>query len=222
MMNYKNNFNSAASFATQLPEDSTTLFDFLTARRDILICDSEDLLPAERLILIPGDYCVYVHTCPSGKRYVGVTVDDREIDGEFPGRWGKDGSGYTGNYKMVEAMKEYPWEEWKHEFLVRGVSRSVSLDYEEFFIKFFDSYHHGLNLNEGGSGRPIGKRGNPPRICPVLVEWADGQRATYRTQVEAARATGMSQSTVSNCVNGKSPQTKMGITYTRLLYDFPS
>ena len=35
-----------------------------------------------------NNFCVYKHTCPNGKVYIGIT-------GKKPKhRWGKDGSGY--------------------------------------------------------------------------------------------------------------------------------
>ena len=219
-------FNNTPSFGGNVlptlltPEKTVELFEFLLARKDIIIIDSEDVPLNERLMLIPGDYCTYLHTCPSKDRYVGVAEDDCKIDGNFPGRWGKDGSGYADNREMVAATKEYPWVEWKHEFLIRGVSRQVALDFEEFFIEFFDSYHHGLNLNEGGSGRPLGKRGKLPRVCPILVDWEDGRREIFPTQIAAARATGKSQPSISLYVNKKISKDRLGMKFTKLPYDF--
>ena len=96
-------FNNTPSFGGNVlptlltPEKTVELFEFLLARKDIIIIDSEDVPLNERLMLIPGDYCTYLHTCPSKDRYVGVAEDDCKIDGDFPGKWGEDGSGEGGN-----------------------------------------------------------------------------------------------------------------------------
>ena len=42
-------------------------------------------------IIKNDNYCVYIHTSPSGKMYVGQTCVEPEK------RWGKDGSGYFEN-----------------------------------------------------------------------------------------------------------------------------
>ena len=47
-----------------------------------------------------GNYCVYVHTSPSGKRYVGQTMRSPEQ------RWGKNGIQYL-NKKIILYIYRY-------------------------------------------------------------------------------------------------------------------
>lgn len=53
-------------------------------------------------------YSVYVHTFPNGKKYVGVTCLPVNA------RW-CNGKGYDNHKKMSEAIKEFGWENVKHE-----------------------------------------------------------------------------------------------------------
>ena len=53
-------------------------------------------------------YCVYVHTTPSGKRYVGLTSFSPEK------RW-RNGGNYRSSKYFYNAIKKYGWDNIKHE-----------------------------------------------------------------------------------------------------------
>lgn len=61
-----------------------------------------------------GDYCVYCHTSPSGRKYVGISCDPKK-------RWNK-GQGYSKNYIFYRAIKKYGWDSIKHEILFDGLT----------------------------------------------------------------------------------------------------
>ena len=61
------------------------------------------------------NYCVYCHTTPSNRKYVGISCDPRK-------RW-NDGKGYSKNYVFYRAIRKYGWENIKHEILFDGLSR---------------------------------------------------------------------------------------------------
>lgn len=93
-----------------------------------------------------NNYIVYLHRCPSGKVYIGITKDIKE-------RW-KNGAGYIHQKYFYKAIKKYGWENIKHEILADGVSREQAVSLEKFFIKLFKSNdkQFGYNMTDGGDG----------------------------------------------------------------------
>ena len=90
-------------------------------------------------------YCVYIHTTPSGKRYVGITKNVRD-------RW-RNGKGYKiGAFKL--AIDKYGWENINHEIVISGISEDYAKQYERVLIKIYrtNEKKHGYNLTEGGDG----------------------------------------------------------------------
>ena len=54
-----------------------------------------------------GEYSVYMHTTPSGKRYIGITCQDPKI------RWG-NGYNYKKQPYFSNAINEFGWNNIKH------------------------------------------------------------------------------------------------------------
>ena len=55
-------------------------------------------------------WCVYCHTFPNGKRYIGITKQKPED------RW-LDGMGYSAQPKVFAAIVKFGWDNIKHEVL---------------------------------------------------------------------------------------------------------
>lgn len=93
-------------------------------------------------------YCVYKHTTPSGKVYIGQTRAGAET------RW-KDGKGYTCHAHgwFWKAIQKYGWENIAHEILLDGLNKSEADYYERFYIAFYqsDDKRYGYNCTTGGS-----------------------------------------------------------------------
>ncbi len=90
-------------------------------------------------------YCVYKHTSPSGKVYIGITKRTPNA------RW-KNGLGYENNRYFTNAIRKYGWENFKHEILYDSLSLEDACYYEKYFIevcKATDSAH-GYNIRSGG------------------------------------------------------------------------
>ena len=76
-------------------------------------------------IIENGNYCVYIHTSPSGKKYVGQTGKTPEQ------RWGKGGSHYLkkekdGEYMhqaFARAILKYGWDNIEHEVVASNLTR---------------------------------------------------------------------------------------------------
>lgn len=101
------------------------------------------------------NYCVYIHTSPSGKKYVGQTGKKPEE------RWGKNGSNYlkkrNGEYcqpAFAHAIIKYGWDNIEHEIVASHLTRKEADNLEISLIKELDtkSRKHGYNLKDGGFG----------------------------------------------------------------------
>lgn len=75
-------------------------------------------------------WCVYKHTFPNGKVYIGVTGQNPEV------RWGK-GMNYQTNQKMFFDIVQYGWLNIKHEILFSGLTEGEAKDKERELIQSF-------------------------------------------------------------------------------------
>ena len=107
-----------------------------------------------------NNYCVYIHTSPNGKMYIGQTGDKPER------RWKNDGSGYlhkdknTGKYNQpafAYAILKYGWNNFQHDIIANNLTKEAADDLEKLLINKFNTMNskYGYNLREGGS------RGHP-------------------------------------------------------------
>lgn len=90
-------------------------------------------------------FCVYKHTAPNGKVYIGIT-------GRNPlTRW-NHGNGYRGNPHFWNAICKYGWDNIRHEVLMSGLSKEEAERCEIVLIKSHDSTNpaRGYNKSTGG------------------------------------------------------------------------
>lgn len=90
-------------------------------------------------------FCVYIHTFPNNKVYVGITSQN------VKNRW-QNGNGYKGNVKMSNAIKKYGWKNIKHEVVFQGLTEQQAKEKEIFLINKLKStkYEFGYNVSPGG------------------------------------------------------------------------
>lgn len=126
------------------------------------------------------DYCVYKHTSPSGKVYIGLTCQNPLA------RW-KEGEGYKRNTLFYRAIMKYGWSNFKHEILFDGMTKAEACDMEIALIKSHDSTNpqKGYNNSTGGESGTAGitpwNKGlpSPQRGVPLSEE--------HRQRIIAAR-----------------------------------
>lgn len=98
-----------------------------------------------------NNWCVYKHTTPSGKVYIGITSQKPER------RW-RNGNGYKhGNcVAFWNAVQKYGWDNIKHEILESNLSNEDACEKEKQYIKQYQSTNSkfGYNITTGGSGCP--------------------------------------------------------------------
>lgn len=90
-------------------------------------------------------YTVYMHICPNGKKYIGVTKC------KLNKRFGK-GRGYESNIHFASAINKYGWENIEHAILFMRLTREEAEQKEIEMIKRFRSCdrRYGYNIESGG------------------------------------------------------------------------
>jgi hypothetical protein len=91
-------------------------------------------------------YCVYKHTFPNGKVYIGIT-------GRTPERRWDKGRGYSHNNYMNNAIAKYGWDNVKHDILVDNLTKEEAEEKEIELISTYKSndLQHGYNIANGGN-----------------------------------------------------------------------
>lgn len=99
------------------------------------------------MINVDKKYCVYAHTTPSGKVYIGITSKEPAC------RW-KNGRGYANNRHFTNAIIKYGWENISHKILEFNLSKDEAVEKEIYYIRHYKamSPNYGYNLTSGGGG----------------------------------------------------------------------
>lgn len=170
------------------------------------------------------NYVVYIHTSPSGKKYVGVTSQD------VRNRW-RGGHGYSRNEYFTRAINKYGWDNFTHEIVAAGLPKEGAEHLEKCLISRYRSNckTHGYNIKDGGDtngfhaekskrlmsmnrkGKGTQKRteetkqrmrenhkGGTDSKSVLCVETG----VIYESINSAARAVGINKKVISNCCRG--------------------
>ena len=113
-----------------------------------------------------NNYCVYKHTSPSGKVYIGLTKHKNPKI-----RW-NNGEGYKSQLKFYNAINKYGWSNFKHEILYKELSMKEAYDKELELIKKYNSTDDNFGYNAALSRdhlektkRQIGLNNSKKVIC---------------------------------------------------------
>ena len=92
-------------------------------------------------------YCVYKHTSPSSKVYIGITSQKPEK------RW-QNGAGYKNNQYFNRAIQKYGWDNFEHEILFVDLTIEDAAAKEKELINLYKSNNplFGYNISSGGEG----------------------------------------------------------------------
>lgn len=101
-----------------------------------------------------NNYCVYKHTSPNDKIYIGITSQKPER------RWRKNGEGYKDHLYFWRAIQKYGWENFQHEILFEGLTKEEAEQKEIELISCHNSNNenYGYNLSSGGESGSKGYR----------------------------------------------------------------
>lgn len=112
------------------------------------------------------NFCIYTHTSPSGRVYVGQTNNVRR-------RWGYNGEHYKNKKKdgtyiqplFARAINKYGWENFKHKIILEGISKSEADYAEKYLIRWYKIHNLSYNTTDGGEGTcDIHPKLSPERI----------------------------------------------------------
>lgn len=96
------------------------------------------------------NYTVYMHICPNGKKYVGITSKNPNE------RWCRDGSGYKNNKDFWKDIKYYGWDNIKHIITKDNLNKKDGYNLEIESIKKYNSiFPNGYNFALGGDIPPM-------------------------------------------------------------------
>jgi len=92
-------------------------------------------------------WCVYIHTAPNGKKYVGITSQSVNE------RW-RYGKGYKENSYFARAIRKYGWDNIIHEVVAENLSEDSAKNMEIALIKQYNTTNrdYGYNISAGGDG----------------------------------------------------------------------
>lgn len=99
---------------------------------------------------IDKTYCVYMHTSPSGKSYIGITCKKPPET-----RW-SNGNGYKRNHPYFwNAICKYGWDNFEHKILFDGLTRPQACEKEKEMIALYNTTNpeKGYNITAGGDGK---------------------------------------------------------------------
>lgn len=139
-----------------------------------------------------NNYCVYKHTAPNGKVYIGITGRNPKT------RW-KNGRGYAGsNPHFTSAIEKYGWQNIKHDILLDHLTSEQAKSFEQMYIAMYQSNNREFGYNKTSGGDENCKpndetlekmRSNQWTMRPVDQYTLDGRYInSYRSGAEADRA----------------------------------
>lgn len=90
-------------------------------------------------------YCIYMHTAPNGKAYVGMTKD-------YIRRCRDHQATHVSKCRLFSAaIQKHGWGNFEHEVLLTGLTLDVANDMEDDIIMLFNTLSpNGYNLKRGG------------------------------------------------------------------------
>lgn len=93
-----------------------------------------------------NNYKVYMHICPNGKKYIGITKQE-------PNKRWKNGVGYSEQKLFYRAIKKYGWQNIEHKILLEKTTKQQAEEKEIELIKKYKSNNpnYGYNIDNGGN-----------------------------------------------------------------------
>lgn len=166
-----------------------------------------------------GNYTVYMHTSPSGKRYIGITSKN-------PIRRWNGGTGYLTNDYFTKSIIKYGWDKFKHEILFTGLTKDEAEQKEIELIAYYRSCERAFGYNIQHGGNSIGKHSEETKRKISIANkgkptWCKGKHHSVYTKQKLSiihtgkKLTEETKRKISLAHKGK-PQTKESIEKRRI------
>ncbi|WP_317300881.1 GIY-YIG nuclease family protein [Allobaculum stercoricanis] len=125
------------------------------------------------------NWCVYKHTCPNNKVYIGITSQKPTR------RWRADGSGYNQQLLFYRAIKKHGWDNIKHEILFDGLTKEEAERKEKELIYAYKSNdkRYGYNIENGGRVNKLSEQQKKH-----LSEVNKGKKASKETRMKISKS----------------------------------
>lgn len=149
----------------------------------------------------PRNYKLYVHVNPfNNKKYFGITKN------ETYERWEK-GSGYKRGTHIRNAFCKYGWNNFAHFVILNNLTYSEALNFEESYIKIFNTTNKKYGYNKDKGGKEFAKSiqvkksmENRGLVKPVVhLE----TRKVYSNSSEASYRTGYKEASIRRTCNSR-------------------
>ena len=98
-----------------------------------------------------NNYCVYKHTLPDGRCYIGATNRGKE-------RWGYEGCNYRNHPLFYSLICQIGWSNIKHEILTENLSKEDAQRLEKQLI--IEAKENKISLNRLSGGYCMAERGH--------------------------------------------------------------
>ena len=151
-------------------------------------------------------YCIYMHISPSGKKYIGQTMQTHNLNI----RWG-NGNGYKRQTYFYHAIQKYGWDNFEHKIIESGLPIEEVDAREKYWIEHFKSNQkqYGYNLTSGGRAERVL---NETALLNIMDAHALSQGKSvicldtgkiYKSIQEASRDTSCRRQAIIDCCKGK-------------------
>ena len=145
-------------------------------------------------------YCVYRHTTPGGKVYIGITS-------QSPQKRFNHGRGYWHNDHFLRAIKKHGWNNIIHEVLENGLNRSDAIATEKRLIKKYDSTNPAKGYNKMTGGDGVGTHTAETieklRIINTGKTWTEEQKEKQRQRMLGHKLSAESRKKLSQSKSGE-------------------
>lgn len=119
-------------------------------------------------------FCVYRHTVPDGRYYIGFTHNTQD-------RWGR-GANYVRAPLFYPLIQKYGWDAIKHEVLIAGLTLKEACAEEKRLIKEAQDNGLSLNVSRGGLGGGVPGLSHGPRTDVVKRKISEHNKGKKHTE----------------------------------------
>ena len=139
-------------------------------------------------------YYIYIHTCPNNKRYIGLSQNPKQ-------RW-NNGEGYKANIEFYNQIKQYGWNNIKHEIVAETYYGWIARKIEKSIITQFKKLGLALNKNNENKTSYVSQRKIPLKKVGKYTKSGELVKI-YSSATEARRDGNTAIQNIQSCCRGK-------------------